>query len=160
VDGSKISLLARDPEQDATAATETRATDDRQSNRVVKSAVTGGTLGAFLGGVAGFIGGLAAFGIPGIGPVIGTGIWVASASGTAFGAGLGATLGGVAALPVSGAWDLAQHVQAGSVLVGVHSDDAKDIEHAEEILGNHAPLRLDRFGGDGRLQSARAETSG
>jgi hypothetical protein len=149
IDSARISLLGRDPEELATLE-HTQLADDRETKHVARNAVLGTAAGAAIGGVTGFLSGLAAFAIPGVGPVVGTGVWIATFSGAAFGAGLGGNIAGVAALPVSDGWDLAQHVRKGGALVGVHSDDQDEVNRATEILKDLHPARIGEFDAEGR----------
>jgi hypothetical protein len=97
------------------------------------SAVAGG----ILGGIAGWLVGLAAFAIPGVGPFIGAGIWATTIAGAALGVGVGALTGAIADLgvPQERAQWYTQELQGGSVLVTVFADGRE--AEAENILASH-----------------------
>ena len=79
VEATNISLLGRQvAEADAESVVDTNTADKRVSQDIGKGVVTGAAVGGAAGGLAGFLAGAAAFAIPGIGPVVGTGIWVAT----------------------------------------------------------------------------------
>ncbi len=92
VDPQQVSVIARDPERARDVAEQTGA-------EVPAGAATGAGLGAILGGAAGWLVGIGALAIPGIGPVIAAGP-IAAALGTAgataaVGAAGGALAGGL-----------------------------------------------------------------
>jgi hypothetical protein len=118
---------------------------------VAKGVITTGAAGTAAGGIAGFVAGAAAFGIPGIGPAVGAGIWAATASGAVAGAVVGGVMGGIQETWAARYEDA---VKEGRVLVGVHSDDADEIESAEKTLREAGAERTDRFDSEGRLRSS------
>ena len=101
--------------------------------------------GALLGGLGGFVLGLAALAIPGVGPVLAAGP-IASAL---IGAGAGAVTGGlVGALVDLGLDDdmagyYAEGVRRGSILVTANVPDNMT-ERATDILGRYNPVDLNR----------------
>jgi hypothetical protein len=154
VDGTKISLLGRE-DRLAVYQAEEESESDEFPEGVAKRVVATGAAGTAAGGIAGFIAGAAAFGIPGIGPAVGAGIWAATASGAVAGAVAGGVIGGI---NESWAARYEDAVKEGRVLVGVHSDDAGEIDSAEGILRKAGAERTDRFDSEGRLTSSSDPT--
>jgi hypothetical protein len=147
IEGGDISLLGPAAEA-AYAETEVSESD----TGVLREGAKGTALGAVAGSVAGFLAGLVLFAIPGIGPVVGRGVWLAAAAhGGALAGGL---VGGAASIKLSDAWELTFQTKQGRVLVSVHSDDAGAVERAETILRQHAPLSLERYDAAGRRLAA------
>lgn len=108
----------------------TRQRDLQQAMRSSASATprTGATAGTAIGGGLGFLAGLSAFAIPGIGPVIGAGALAAALGMGVVGATAGAAAGGlIAALTEAGVPEEHAHVYAeslrrGSALVAITTD--------------------------------------
>jgi hypothetical protein len=132
-DSQRVSVMARDPERARDVANETGA-------EVATGAATGAGLGAILGGAAGWLVGIGALAIPGIGPVVAAGP-IAAALGVAgttaaAGAGVGLVTGGlVGALTGWGfseseARAYEQGVERGDILLAVEvpDDDAGRVE--------------------------------
>ncbi len=125
----QVSVVAQD-KQDVRQMTEN--TDMAGGEGAAAGAATGGVLG----GLAGFLVGISALVIPGIGPIVGTGIIVS----TLAGAGLGAVAGGlVGALTEQGvdehdAREYEGHVKAGSILLTVHAASAQQEQQAREVF--------------------------
>jgi hypothetical protein len=142
-----ISLLSRSDEKHVSQEVSREEAEElpgEVAGRSAKSAAAGGAAG----GVAGLIAGAAAFAIPGIGPAVGAGIW--AAAGIAGGATAGATAGGVAG-GISKMWEerYQDAVSEGSILIGVHHDDARFVQQAAGLLQRQGPDRLDFFDSDG-----------
>ena len=142
-----ISLLSRSAEKRVSqevARDEAEELPGEVAGSSAKSAAAGGAAG----GVAGLIAGAAAFAIPGVGPAVGAGIW--AAAGVAGGATAGAAAGGVAG-GISRMWEerYQDAVTEGSILIGVHHDDAHLVEQAAGLLQRQGPDRLDLFDGEG-----------
>ena len=100
--------------------------------------------GAALGGLAGFIGGIVALAIPGIGPLLAAGPLAAGL----MGAGIGAATGGlVGALKGQGVPDLdatrlTDAIRKGRVLVSVHAPNDQ-VDRAAALLDDHGALDVD-----------------
>ncbi len=105
--------------------------------------------GAAVGGFAGFVGGLLALAIPGIGPIIAAGPLAAGIMGAAAGAAAGGLIGGLKehGVPENDAHRFAEAVRAGRTMVAVHvpSDKADD---AADILDDHGALDTTDVAGD------------
>jgi hypothetical protein len=152
VESSEISLLGPRAEEAAEEA-DTRTRDLEATKDVGKKVAVGAAAGSAVGGAAGFLAGLAAFAIPGVGPVIGAGVWAATIGGAVAGGSVGGVVAGVGSIDVSEAWELTyQSVREGRVVVGVHSDDAEEVERAEQVLQGLEPLSIHRFGSEGRVR--------
>jgi hypothetical protein len=119
---------------------------------VVTGAASGAGLGAILGGAAGWLVGIGALAIPGVGPIVAAGP-IAAALGVAgttaaAGAGVGAVAGGlVGALTGWGfseseARAYQQGVERGDILVAVELPDDEDAGRAEDILKRHGGDRV------------------
>lgn len=149
IEATHISLLGPAAEE-AAADADTTERDGRVIGEVTR-ATAGGTLaGGAAGGLAGFLTGLAAFAIPGVGPAVGTGVWLSTLGGATLGGGIGGMLGGVSAINAGEAWELSHHVKEGRALVGVHADDPQIVERAASTLAQHRPLELGHFDEHGR----------
>jgi hypothetical protein len=100
--------------------------------------------GAAIGGIAGFVGGLAALAIPGIGPVLAAGPLAAGL----MGAGLGAAAGGIAGalkshgIPEHDAERYSAEVGRGGCLVLVHADIA-EADRAAALLDRSGAVQID-----------------
>jgi len=129
---------------------ETNEKDRGVIGDVTKATTIGGVAGGAIGGVTGFLAGLAAFAIPGVGPAIGTGLWVSSIGGAVLGSGVGGMLGGVSKINAGDAWELTYELKNGRAIVGVHSDDERLVQRGAEILKDQSPVSMGFFDEDGR----------
>lgn len=129
------------PEQVSVVAQDKRDVQQMAQNTDMaggEGAAAGAVTGGVLGGLAGFLVGISALVIPGIGPIVGTGIIVS----TLAGAGIGAVAGGlVGALTAQGvdendAREYEGHVKAGSILLTVHADSAEQERQAREVFNS------------------------
>ena len=105
---------------------------------------TGIGTGAAIGGIGGFLLGLAAFAIPGIGPVVAAGPLAMAFAGATLGVVGGSLVGALNGLGVpefeAKAYD--QGVREGSTLVIVHSP-AHLVTQAADIMRHHHAVRVD-----------------
>ena len=152
VDEKNISLLGRAAEE-AAAETDVRERDAGMSKDLTKAAGTGAATGAGVGAIAGLVGGALAFGIPGIGPVLGTGIWAAVIGGAGLGAGVGGVASGVAAAGTDETWaqTYQESVRAGHVLVAVSANSYSDLEKAERVLDDAKPMKVEQVSDLGQV---------
>ena len=142
LDGSQLSFLALDSSEQSL---EERASelDEEQISFVARGTAKGGSLGS-VGGAA--IGGAIML-IPGIGTVVGAGVLGAALGGGFFGGVLGGIWGGFNRMGASAAWEETfHHIESGMALVGVHTDDRSQLEHACSRLPRD---RIRMFGRDG-----------
>ena len=96
----------------------------------------GAGAGAAAGGVIGWLVGVGALAIPGIGPLIAAGPVVAALAGAGAAGATGGLVGGLvgAGIPEIEAKRYAGRIREGGYLVSVHCDDGKWAKRAEEIL--------------------------
>lgn len=149
VPGSHISLLGPATEE-AAQDTDTRQADEELGEEALRGTLGGAATGAAVGGAVGFLTGAAAFGIPGVGPAVGAGIWAATLGGAAAGTGVGFTAGAMNSLKQSEAWELTlREVDEGYVVVGAHTNDPEEFDDAIRALESHQPRKLHRFDNEG-----------
>ncbi len=107
-----------------------------KSTKAPEGTATGATGGALLGGGLGWLVGIGALAIPGIGPFVAAGPIVSALAG----AGLGGAFGGVAGalvgmgIPEYEAKRYEDYVKDGGMLLSVHVDDSRWSKRAREIL--------------------------
>jgi len=96
----------------------------------------GAGTGAAVGGVLGWLVGIGAIAIPGIGPLIAAGPVVAALAGAAAAGATGGLVGGLvgAGIPEVEAKRYAGRIREGGYLISVHCDDSKWAKRSEEIL--------------------------
>lgn len=149
-----------DPDRVGFVASPTSAGDLARATRtdVPASAAGGGTLGAILGGAAGWLVGIGALSIPGIGPVLAAGPLAAAlgVAGTtaAVGAGVGLVAGGLLGVLTGWGFSAAEareyeaRVSQGDILLTVEvADEAAG--QAESILRQHGGDRVGSGGSPG-----------
>ena len=101
------------------------------------TAVGAGT-GGIVGGALGWIAGIGALAIPGVGPFIAAGPIMAALSGAAIGATVGGIAGGLIGLgiPEIEAKRYEGKVKEGNILISVHTENSKEISRAKEIFSS------------------------
>ncbi|MEJ7593232.1 MAG: hypothetical protein WKF77_16930 [Planctomycetaceae bacterium] len=101
-----------------------------------EGAVTGGGTGVVLGGALGWLAGIGALAIPGVGPLIAAGPIMAALSGAAIGGALGGLTGALVGMgiPEYEAKKYEGKVKAGSSLISVHSEDSDETARAKDIF--------------------------
>jgi hypothetical protein len=149
LDASQTSLLGPAAER-AEDTLDPNPKDAGVIGDVTKATAVGSAAGGAAGGLAGFLAGLAAFAIPGVGPVIGTGLWISTVGGAVIGSGVGGMVGGVAAINAGEAWELTYQLQEGRALVGVHSDDRDAIERAGKVMTGKEVISVGEFDENGK----------
>lgn len=151
IDEHDISLLGPGAEE-ARVATDVREPDGIVTRDIAKTSAAGVAAGGSLGALAGFIGGALAWGIPGVGPVVGSAVWAATLGGAGAGAAIGGLTAGAAVLGQSDTWadTYREPLAAGQVLVGVHADTKEALHRGEEHLRSQSPLRLMRLDAQGQ----------
>jgi hypothetical protein len=152
VPGDDISLLGREGE---VVTTDDRTTQDHPSlGAAASGAVAGAVGGGALGGTAGFLIGLAALAVPGVGPVISAGVWGITVLGAVAGAQGGALVGYVTGTELSSQRSAAydSHLAQGHVILGVHADDSAEFDRAFDVVARNQPLEIDRYGTSGAAQ--------
>ncbi|HEX3244350.1 MAG TPA: hypothetical protein VHX16_02995 [Chloroflexota bacterium] len=149
IEASKTSLLGPSAER-AEQTLDENPKDAGVIGDVTKATAVGSAAGGAAGGLAGFLAGLAAFAIPGVGPVIGTGLWISTVGGAVIGSGVGGMVGGVSAINAGEAWELTYQLQEGRALVGVHCDDREDIERARKAMTGPEVISVAEFDENGK----------
>jgi hypothetical protein len=101
-----------------------------------EGAAAGAGTGGLLGGALGWLVGIGALAIPGLGPFIAAGPIMAALSGAAAGAALGGIAGALIGLgiPEYEAKRYEGKIKEGHVLISVHTDDRTERSRAKEIL--------------------------
>ena len=99
---------------------------------------TGATSGAVVGGALGWLAGIGALAIPGVGPLIAAGPIIAALTGVGVGGAVGGIAGGLVGMgiPEYEAKRYEGRIKGGNILLSVHSDDSKWRDKAEMILKN------------------------
>jgi Protein of unknown function (DUF3341)/Heat induced stress protein YflT len=97
---------------------------------------TGATSGAVVGGALGWLAGIGALAIPGVGPLIAAGPIIAAITGVGVGGAVGGITGGLVGLgiPEYEAKRFEGRIKSGNILLSVHTDDSKWTDKAEQIL--------------------------
>ena len=114
----------------------TRDFAHEKNTKAPEGAVAGAGTGGVVGGALGWIAGIGALAIPGVGPFIAAGPIIAALSGAAVGAAVGGIAGGVIGLgiPEIEAKRYEGKVKAGNLLISVHTEDSKEIARAKDIF--------------------------
>jgi hypothetical protein len=108
----------------------------QKNTKAPEGVAAGATSGAVLGGALGWLAGIGALAIPGLGPFIAAG----PIMGLLGGLGVGATVGGIAGalvglgIPEYEAKRYEGMVKSGGILVSVHSDDHEWTKRAKVVL--------------------------
>lgn len=101
-----------------------------------EGAATGGASGAILGGTLGWLVGIGALAIPGLGPFIAAGPIMAALAGAGAGAAVGGVTGGLLGMgiPEYEAKRYEGRIKQGGLLLSVHCDDNEWTERAKQVL--------------------------
>jgi len=109
-----------------------------KNTKAPEGTATGATTGAVVGGTLGWLAGIGALAVPGVGPLIAAGPVVAALTGV----GVGGAIGGVAGalvgmgIPEYEAKRYEGRVKAGGILLSVHCDNSDWTKRAKLILEN------------------------
>lgn len=97
---------------------------------------TGATSGAVVGGALGWLAGIGALAIPGVGPLIAAGPIIGALTGVGVGGAVGGIAGGLIGLgiPEYEAKRYEGRIKSGNILLSVHADDSEWTNKAERIL--------------------------
>jgi len=117
IEGDKIGLVMRDTRKAEAYA--------ESSPHTQEAAAAGATFGGVLGGIAGFLLGIGAFAIPGLGPIIAGGALAATLGGAAIGVASGRLIGALIGMgvPENEARYYEERVRGGDILVTVTVPD-------------------------------------
>jgi hypothetical protein len=107
-----------------------------KSTKAPEGAVAGAGTGGVIGGALGWVAGIGALAIPGVGPFIAAGPIIAALSGAAIGATVGGIAGGLIGLgiPELEAKRYEGKVKAGNLLISVHTENSEEISRAKDIF--------------------------
>jgi hypothetical protein len=97
---------------------------------------TGAGTGGVIGGALGWVAGIGALGIPGVGPFIAAGPIIAALSGAAVGAAVGGIAGGLIGLgiPEIEAKRYEGKIKEGNILISAHTENSEEITRAKDIF--------------------------
>jgi len=114
----------------------TRDFAHKKSTKAPEGATTGAGTGLVLGGALGWLAGIGALAIPGLGPLVAAGPIVAALSGAAVGGAVGGVAGALVGLgiPEYEAKRYEGKVKDGNILISVHAEDSHEIKRAKEIF--------------------------
>jgi len=109
-----------------------------QHTKVPEGATTGAGIGGVLGGTLGWLAGIGAIAIPGLGPFIAAGPIMAAMSGAAVGAAAGGVTGALVGMgiPEFEAKRYESKLKEGNILISVHSDNSETTKRAKEIFAS------------------------
>ncbi|MEO7143015.1 MAG: DUF3341 domain-containing protein [Bryobacteraceae bacterium] len=107
-----------------------------KGTKAPEGAVTGAGSGAIIGGALGWLTGIGALAIPGLGPFIAAGPIIALLSGVGVGGALGGVAGALigAGMPEYEAKRYEGRIRGGGILMSVHCDSTDWTKRAKEIL--------------------------
>jgi len=114
----------------------TREFAHEKNTKAPEGAAAGAGTGGVIGGALGWIAGIGALAIPGVGPFIAAGPIIAALSGAAVGAAVGGIAGGLIGLgiPEIEAKRYEGKVKAGNILISVHTESSEEIARAKDIF--------------------------
>ena len=116
----------------------TRDFAHEQNTKAPEGATTGAGAGGLLGGALGWLAGIGALAIPGVGPFIAAGPIMAALGGAAVGAtvgGIGGALVGMG-MPEIEAKRYEGKIRGGNILISVHTEDSDERTRVKEIFKN------------------------
>jgi hypothetical protein len=107
-----------------------------QHTKAPEGAATGAGTGGILGGAFGWLLGIGALAIPGLGPFVAAGPIMAALSGAAAGAALGGITGALIGMgiPEYEAKRYEGKIKEGNILISVHTEDSAERDRAKEIF--------------------------
>jgi hypothetical protein len=107
-----------------------------QHTKAPEGATTGGVAGGVLGGAFGWLVGIGALAIPGVGPFIAAGPIMAALGGAAVGGAVGGIGGALIGLgiPEYEAKRYEGKVKNGNLLISVHTEDSEEVKLAKDIF--------------------------
>ncbi len=108
----------------------------KKETKAPEGATTGATTGAVIGGGLGWLAGIGALAIPGLGPFIAAGPIMAALAGVGVGGAVGGITGALIGMgiPEYEAKRYEGRVKDGGILLSVHSDNSEWTKRAKEIL--------------------------
>ena len=130
----------------------------KKNTKAPEGAVAGAGTGGVIGGALGWIAGIGALAIPGVGPFIAAGPIVAALSGAAVGAAAGGIAGGLIGLgiPEIEAKRYEGRIKDGNILISVHTEDVGDIARAKDIFKQAGAQDICTTGGASTPKDSKA----
>lgn len=106
------------------------------STKAPEGATTGGVAGLGVGAAVGWLAGIGALAIPGVGPFIAAGPIMAALGGAAIGTAAGGVVGGLIGMgiPEFEAKRYDAKIREGNILLSVHTEDSKQRDVAKDIF--------------------------
>jgi hypothetical protein len=137
----------------------TRDFAHEKNTKAPEGATTGVTTGGILGGAVGWLAGIGALAIPGVGPLVAAGPILAALSGAAIGAAAGGLAGALIGLgiPEYEARRYEGKIRGGNVLISVHAETAEESRHAKDIFEHLGAEDIAAAGEEGVGKSASEE---
>lgn len=131
-----------------------------KNTKAPEGAAAGAGTGLLLGGAAGWLVGIGALAIPGLGPFIAAGPIMAALSGAAVGGTVGGLTGALVGMgiPEFEAKRYEGRVKGGSILISVHSDDSDETKRAKEIMENNRAEDISTAGESSVPDESKART--
>src|SRR6478609_9672112 len=107
-----------------------------KNTKAPEGAATGAGAGGVMGGALGWLAGIGALAIPGVGPFVAAGPIVAMLSGAAVGATMGGITGALIGMgiPEYEAKRYEGKLKEGKILISVHSENSQETDRAEAIF--------------------------
>ena len=139
----------------------TRDFAHEKGTKAPEGATVGAGAGGILGGALGWLAGIGALAIPGLGPFIAAGPIMAALSGAAVGAAAGGITGALIGLgiPEYEAKRYEGKIKQGNLLIAVHSDNSEETKRAKEIFERNGAEDIASAGEEGVKAETRAEKS-
>ncbi len=106
------------------------------NTKAPEGATTGGVAGLGVGAAVGWLAGIGALAIPGVGPLIAAGPIMAALGGAAIGTAAGGIIGALVGLgiPEFEAKRYDAKIREGNILISVHTDDSKQRDVAKDVF--------------------------
>jgi len=107
-----------------------------ENTKAPEGATAGGVAGIVVGGALGWLAGIGALAIPGLGPFIAAGPILAALGGAGAGAAAGGIVGALIGMgmPEYEAKRYEGKIVSGNVLLSVHADDGDEVSRAKDVL--------------------------
>jgi hypothetical protein len=108
----------------------------QKNTKAPEGATTGAGSGAVIGGTLGWLVGIGALAIPGLGPFIAAGPIMAALAGAGVGGAVGGVTGALVGMgiPEFEAKRYEGRLQKGGILISVHCDTSEEVKRAKDIL--------------------------
>ena len=119
-----------------------------KATKAPEGATTGAGSGAVIGGALGWLAGIGALAIPGLGPFIAAGPIMAALAGVGVGGAVGGFVGALVGIgiPEYEAKRYEGRLQKGGILLSVHCDTSDEIDRAKDIMKRTGGLDISSTG--------------